>query len=91
MIEDPKATLTMHALKEAADQLAYLNAPVEAHLTADCFIALRMMLPAPERPTSPLHAIIGLKLIVDPDLPKWRIEFRDQKGKVVSSFDLFDL
>ena len=85
--------LTMAALKQTADELAYLNAPVEARLASATLIALKLMLePDPRNtplpPPSPFETMTGLKLIVDPDVPPLRLEFRDRDGNVVSSFDL---
>lgn len=85
-------TLTMAALKEAYDQLAYLNAPCEARLSNLSLKKLRVMLePPPERPLAPtslVSSMYGLKLVVDEDLPFNRIEFRDRDGKVMSTYDL---
>lgn len=81
------APLTIAALYEASQELAYLNDPVEARLAAPTLNVLRLMFPPAEQPT-PLSALTGLRLIVEPGLAPGRIEFRDKKGRLVSSFDI---
>lgn len=88
------STLTMKQLMAAADELAYLKAPVEARLSKHGLRFLRWWLapdPAhvpPPAPLSPLGLIGGIRLIVDEALPSNRIEFRDSDGTVTASFDL---
>ena len=87
------ATLTMAALKEAADQLAYLNAPVEGRLSSMTLIQLKLMLMPDPRdppllPPSPFETMSGIRLTVDHSIPPRRIEFRDRDGKVMSTYDL---
>ena len=84
-------TSMMDAIKKASDELAYLDAPVEARVTRYGLNALRLMLaPDPTKPSPPpvLAPIYGVRLIVDESLPPKQIEFRDGDGKVTSSFEL---
>lgn len=76
------------AMKRASDELAYLNAPVECRASPYGLSCLRLMFARPSTPPTPLDLISGLRVIVDPELPNNRIEFRDRDGKVTYAIDL---
>ena len=76
-------------MKRMADELAYLNAPVECRTSQYGLKFLRLVLgPPPPTPPTLLNSISGLRVIVDPTVPERRIEFRDRDGRVVDSIDL---
>lgn len=82
----------MAALLAAGDELAYRNAPVEARLNAASLRSLKTLVaPDPylsaQAPT-PFPTFTGIRLIVDPEMPPNRIEFRDRDGSVTARFDL---
>lgn len=85
---NPESRLLYADLKRAADELAYLNAPVECRTSHYGLNFLRWAFGAPRTPPTPLDLISGLRVIVDPELPGNRIEFRDRDGKVTHSIDL---
>jgi hypothetical protein len=96
---NPESRLLYADLHRAAEELAYLNAPVECRTSQYGLKALKLMFGGRPPPSTPfreaflqasrnLDLISGLRVIVDPELPENRIEFRDQDGKVTFSMDL---
>lgn len=72
----------MESLKEAADELAYRNAPVEARLALATLIALKMAFPSD---MSRISTYSGLRLVVDPEIEPRTIEFRAADGTVTAT------
>jgi hypothetical protein len=85
----PESRLLYADLAKAADELAYRNAPVECRTSQAGLRFLRLAFGAPRTPPTPLDSLYyGLRVIVDPDVPENRIEFRDKDGHVVQSIEL---
>jgi hypothetical protein len=82
-----EARLTLADLRRAANELAYLNAPVECRTSPLGLHLLRLMVDPILQPHDHF-SITGLRIIVDPTMPGSRIEFRDQYGKVTNAFEL---
>lgn len=84
----PEARLLYADLYRAAEQLAYLHAPVECRTSHYGLRFLRTAFPHPPFSPTPLAMMSGLRVLIDPDLPEKRIEFRDGGGNITHSIDL---
>lgn len=81
--------LLLADMYRAAEELAYLNAPVECRVSHEGLRFLRTTFALdPTKPTPPPSLVGGLRVIVDPTLPVNRMEFRDRAGNVTDSIDL---
>jgi hypothetical protein len=84
--------LTMRALAAIADIYSGGGVPVEARLAPASMGLLRSLVepdptkwaPAPRGASS----FFGIRLIVDPEVPDRRVEFRDRYGDVCRVIDL---